>query len=177
MAALPAEIPVTEVLLLRHPTAGVERLPIEEAVFHQLHFSPDGKRLVLAYLELHSGDLTCPDEGAEGPRSLTVVDVESRRSWGRVWGETRSVAVIPGGGGYRAVTGDHQGEVAVWDLDAEESADEFPPPATLALSWHRGLVGHLAVLADGRLLASADARDVVRLWPLADLLAHHGIRR
>ena len=65
--------------------------------------------------------------------------------------------------GNRLFSGDYNGKILVWPVDADN------PSAEKTLDAHRGWVRSLAVSPDGRLLASCGNDNLVKLWSTADL--------
>jgi hypothetical protein len=184
LAALPEEVGVEGVLLWRGADAERETLPTP-ALFDDVLLAPDGRFLLQASLDLYPEDVIARMQEPDNSYSpVRLLDLEEGRDVVGLEPDLyRSVALLPRSRRW-LVTGDDRGRVRLWDLDGErrdygEPIPGLPPlldHCVLDLSWHQGAVRHLAVSADGELLASAASDGVVRLWPLGDLARYHGIR-
>jgi hypothetical protein len=173
MAALPADEGAEEVLLWRRADAGMETLPTR-GVLDNLVLTPDGRSL-LACLDWGIQDLAELSQDPDGSiLPVRLFDLEEGREIAALEPDLyRSVALLPRSRRW-LVTGHAEGRIRLWDLDGKpadfgEVNPDLPPLldcSVLELSWHRGAVRHLAVSADGELLASAATDGVVRLWPL-----------
>jgi WD40 repeat protein len=127
-------------------------------------FSPDGGVLVTAGMNQ-----------ADKPTELTFWDTKSYERLGAVEAGENVYTVAFSPNGSILATGNHQGEIRLWDTGTRQPIGEV-------LKGHTGPIGTLVFSPDGTRLASAGDDGAIRLWDVATrrmagdpLVGHSGV--